>query len=478
MLSEPGSHVTVIGSGTMGAGIAQVAATGGHRVSVIDTNLDALEKARSAMDSALSKLAGKGRITTGDKVSIARRITWSSDIEAAAGSALVVEAIVERLDVKRRLFAQLEAIVSDEAVLATNTSSLSVSNIAATLAKAERFIGMHFFNPVPTMKLVEIIPGRAGGGVSEAVFALMRRWNKHPVLVADRPGFIVNRVARPYYAEAFLALSEGVEPEIIDAALTRCGGFRMGPLTLADMIGHDVNFTVASTIYEAYGDHGRFRPQQAQKALVDAGRLGRKSGRGVYDGVNSPGRPAIVAPSGHIANIAFSGGDVVLATLCRDSGLPVTPGQTSDFVEVDGVRIARSDGRRLSVRPKIDVLIDEARDIPSSNLVLATVRDARARDTAAAFFAAGGREMVEVDDRPGMVVLRTLAQLANAAGDAVIDEVASVEAIDEAMVFGANHPEGPLAWLERVGRSRVRNVLANIASETGDALYEPSAYLN
>jgi 3-hydroxybutyryl-CoA dehydrogenase len=477
MLSELGSHVTVIGSGTMGAGIAQVAATAGHRVTVIDTNVDALEKARSAMDAALTQLAGKGRITAGEQVSITRRITWSSDIEAAAGSALVVEAIVERLDVKRRLFAQLEAIVSDKAVLATNTSSLSVGDIAVTLVRPERFIGMHFFNPVPIMKLVEIIPGRAGAGITETVFALMRRWNKHPVLVADRPGFIVNRVARPYYAEAFLALSEGMEPEIIDAGLTRCGGFRMGALALADLIGHDVNFTVASTIYEAYGDHGRFRPQPAQKALVDAGRLGRKSGRGVYDSVSSPGPPAIVAPLGHIDNIAFSGSDEVLATLCRDSGLRVAPSQTSDFIEVDGVRIARSDGRRLSARPKIDVLIDEARYISSSNLVLATVRDARARDTAAAFFAAGQREMVEVDDRPGMIVLRTLAQLANAAGDAVIDEVASVEAIDKAMVFGANHPEGPLAWLERAGRSRVRDVLANIASETSDALYEPSAYL-
>jgi 3-hydroxybutyryl-CoA dehydrogenase len=190
MLSELGSHVTVIGSGTMGAGIAQVAATAGHRVTVIDTNVDALEKARSAMDAALTQLAGKGRITAGEQVSITRRITWSSDIEAAAGSALVVEAIVERLDVKRRLFAQLEAIVSDKAVLATNTSSLSVGDIAVTLVRPERFIGMHFFNPVPIMKLVEIIPGRAGAGITETVFALMRRWNKHPVLVADLPSAV------------------------------------------------------------------------------------------------------------------------------------------------------------------------------------------------------------------------------------------------------------------------------------------------
>lgn len=475
--------MAIVGAGTMGVGIAQVAATAGHSLIVLDRDRDALDRGRAHLVASLDAALAKGRITGDERSAIVTRIGWSTDVADAATAMLVIEAIVENLAVKRQLFEALETIVAADAILASNTSSLGIGDIAAALSRPGRFIGLHFFNPVPAMKLVEIVAGPATGAAAiDAATTLMLAWRKQPVRVTDVPGFIVNRVARPYYAEGFLALSEGIAPETIDAALTGSGGFRMGALALADMIGHDVNFAVASSVHDAGVGAPRFRPQAPQRALVEKGALGRKSGAGVYDyaaalpapachtGGGSPKRVSVsdAGPLQPIANSAVAAGIAV----DRDDALP------SGILAVDGTLVALSDGRPLAARGGIDVLIDQPRDFEKASTIVLTARTPDHADRASDLFRAIGRQVLVMEDRPGLLVLRTLAQIANAAADTVWDRIASTADVDLAMLYGANHPEGPLAWAQRIGHERVRTVLRNIADATDDPLYAPSPFFD
>ena len=471
--------VAVIGAGTMGSGIAQIAAKAGHRVVVVDANTDALRRGSEALGLSLTNAVVRGAMSEDDAASVMSHIGWSSDLADVAGAKLVIEAIVERLEAKAALFAALADRIGSDAILATNTSSLSIAALADAAPVPERFIGLHFFNPAPVMKLVEIVSGPAtAAAVRDEVVALMRQWGKRPVEVRDVPGFIVNRVARPYYAEGFAAIEDGIEPNAVDHALTSCGGFRMGPLALADLIGHDVNFAVTESVHLAYGGKTRFRLQPAQRALVQAGKLGRKAGRGIYAGAVLPA-PVFAAPGPTPSMIRVSARGGTSVKLFREAGLVCHEDTTlpHGFVDVDGVRLVMTDGRPLSGRDDVDVLADVARDFAVTNTIVLTARDARTAAVMAGLVQATGRSALVIPDRPGMVVLRTLAQLANAASDAVSDGVASVDAIDEAMVYGANHPEGPLHWTERAGPGRVGAALANIAAATGDDIYTPAARL-
>ncbi|HEU4565980.1 MAG TPA: 3-hydroxyacyl-CoA dehydrogenase NAD-binding domain-containing protein [Gemmatimonadaceae bacterium] len=299
---SPDSPVGIVGAGAMGSGIAQVAATRGHPVMVVDTSAQALERAREALGKVLRREVEKGRLDDERAAAIAARIRWAegggtAGMDALRGSALVIEAIVERLDVKRETFAALERVVAPECVLATNTSSLSISAIAAACERPERVLGVHFFNPAPLMPLVEIIPGLATAEeVVTATRALVDAWGKTTVVAADTPGFIVNRVARPFYGEALRLYEEGVaDPATIDWAMREIGGFRMGPFELMDLIGHDVNFAVTSSVFEGFFFDPRYRPSHVQQRLVAAGRLGRKTGRGFYDYAPGATRPEPVA---------------------------------------------------------------------------------------------------------------------------------------------------------------------------------------
>ena len=279
--------VAVIGAGAMGSGIAQVAATYGHKVLLFDQDDSALDRAIGAIQKNLSRSVEKNRITAEESSRIVSRIERisGSDYSGARKAGLVIEAIVEHLEVKRNLFATLDRIVAQDAVLATNTSSLSVTAIAQGSTRPERVIGIHFFNPPTVLPLVEIIPGLA---TSPEVIAqtqtLVDTWGKKTVIASDTPGFIVNRIARPFYGEALRIYEEGIaDMATIDWAMKEIGGFKMGPFELMDFIGNDVNFAATKSVYEATFHDSRFRPTLTQQRLNDAGFLGRKSGRGYYD---------------------------------------------------------------------------------------------------------------------------------------------------------------------------------------------------
>lgn len=281
--------VGVVGAGAMGTGIAQVAAAAGHKVVLGDASPGATQKAQANVAKAMDREVEKGRRSRDEADEIAARIdyVWEplvDDLMAYRHCGLVIEAVIEDLDAKRGLFRRLEEVVAADAVLATNTSSLSVTSIAATCKAPDRVVGLHFFNPAPVMPLVEVIPWVGGGiTVAPAAYALMKQWKKTPVLATDTPGFIVNRIARPFYGEAIRILEEGVaDVATIDHAMKELGKFRMGPFELMDFIGNDVNYAVTRSVYENMFYDPRYKPSLTQKRLVEAGFLGRKSGRGYY----------------------------------------------------------------------------------------------------------------------------------------------------------------------------------------------------
>ena len=277
--------VAIIGSGTMGSGIAQVAATAGCTVKLFDLNQEALAKSKNALETTLTKLVEKEKIDSIEKSRIQNNISYVYTINDLSDSDLVIEAIVENLEVKRKLFSELENYVSPETILASNTSSLSIASIAASCQKPERVIGIHFFNPAPLMQLVEVIPAvQTSAEVLEKTIKTITDWKKTVAVAKDTPGFIVNRVARPFYSESLRIYEEGVADfATIDWALKTLGSFRMGPFELMDFIGHDVNYVVTETVFTAFYFDPKFKPSFTQKRLVEAGFLGRKSGRGFYN---------------------------------------------------------------------------------------------------------------------------------------------------------------------------------------------------
>jgi len=277
--------IGIIGTGAMGAGIAQVAASNQCKVLLHDTNTTMLQKAIDGINSSLSKLVEKGKIDANEKAQILSNITSHQNINDLSGCNMIIEAIVEDLSVKQKVFSALEQLVSNDCILASNTSSLSIASIAAACKNKGRVIGIHFFNPAVLMPLVEIIPALT---TSQKVFdeslSIIKSWGKVTVKAKDTPGFIVNRLARPYYGEAIKMYEEGVADfATIDHAMKTLGGFKMGPFELMDFIGNDVNYRVTETVWQQFFYDARYRPSLTQKRLFEAGLFGRKTGKGYYD---------------------------------------------------------------------------------------------------------------------------------------------------------------------------------------------------
>ena len=483
--------VAVVGAGAMGAGIAQVAAAAGHPVKLLDNRPGAAANAVAGIRAQFAKLADKGKLSADAAEAASARLIPVEALSELADAALVVEAIVENLEAKQTLYADLERIVGPDCIFGTNTSSISVTAIGAALQRPQRLAGMHFFNPAPLMALVEIVSGLATDrAVAEALYATATAWGKTAVHAKSTPGFIVNRVARPYYGEALrLALEGAADYATIDAVMREAGGFRMGPFELMDMIGHDVNFAVTNSVWRAFYDDPRFLPSLLQKDLVDAGFLGRKTGRGFYDYAAAAAKPAPTTEPRREPSLPIDvHGDAplpaALAARLQANGVscnrvPAADGRVATVADaVLYVTDGRSATRRAAETGVANtVLVDLALDYGKATRLAVAV--ARQCETAAAnavigVLQAAGFAVSRFSDVPGLAVMRTVAMLANEAADAVNQGVCSAPAVDAAMRLGVNYPRGPLAWADDLGIASLRTVLVHLAASYGEDRYRVS----
>ena len=485
--------VGVIGAGTMGAGIAQVAAAAGHRVRIFDMQPGAAERAKANIVKALGNDVAKGRLGADEAEAHAGRISPCAALSDLSDASLVIEAIIEDLAAKRSLFSDLETIVSDDAILASNTSSLSITALAGKMKAPGRIAGMHFFNPVPRMRLVEIISGlETDGAVLDCLHATAERWGKRAVRARSTPGFIVNRVARPFYGEGLRLLEEGTaDPATLDHLMRAGGGFRMGPFELMDLIGLDVNYAVTCSVFDAYYGDPRYKPSLRQKELVESGRLGRKAGRGFYD-YGSDQKTAVaraVPPVSAPRDPLVARGAFPFAEPLKAAGWNVavsdaeSPYGLWSLESADGV-LAQSDGRSATAVAAATgqqnlVLCDWWRPGPQAASAVAAAWQCpeNAKAALCAPLHALGVETVETADAPGLVVLRVVATLANEAADAVHQGVATARDVDLAMRDGVNYPEGPLEWAEGIGLAGILRVLTNLQAHYHEDRYRPSPLL-
>jgi len=486
------AEVAVIGAGAMGAGIAQVAAQAGHPVKLYDNRPGAAAQAIAAIDQRLGQRVKAGKLADSARLACLANLHACDALPALADARLVIEAIVEQLAVKRQLFAELERLCAPDCLLASNTSSLSITTLAAELAHPERFAGLHFFNPAPVMALVEVVSGLATAEHTACTLHdTASAWGKRPVHTRSTPGFIVNRVARPFYAESLRLLQEGAaDSATLDALLREAGGFAMGAFELTDLIGHDVNYAVTCSVFDAYYQDMRFQPSLLQKELVDAGRLGRKSGQGFYDyreGAQRP-LPHSLSSDASVEHCVAEGlpplFDGLLARL-ENQGMAVTRRPGTGLLRCGEAVLALSDGRMASQHARDQglqnlVLLDLALDFATAariGISWAANTSPAAIDQAVALLNRAGLAVSALTDSPGLCVLRTVAMLANEGADAALQGVASAADIDLAMRAGVNYPRGPLAWADALGLDTVVAVLQHLQAAYGEERYRPSLLL-
>ncbi|MFB6616908.1 3-hydroxyacyl-CoA dehydrogenase [Streptomyces sp. NPDC085524] len=485
---ERSRTVAVIGAGTMGQGIAQVALLAGHRVLIHDIDAALSADGVSMVQDRVERMAAKGRLDRAEAEDAIGRIDSAGSLADLAGAALVIEAIVENVGIKNALFKALEEVVAPDALLATNTSSLSVTELAAGLAHPGRFLGLHFFNPAPLLPLVEVVSGFATDpAAAELAYRTVLGWGKTPVRCADTPGFIVNRIARPFYAEAFAVYEEqGADPATIDAVLRESGGFKMGPFQLTDLIGQDVNEAVTRSVWESFFRSPKFTPSLAQRRLVQSGRLGRKSGHGWY-----PYGPDAQVPGPHTAGpedapekvtvVGDLGPAAELADLMEEAGIAVEAVESGGpYIQLPGDgQLVLADGK-TSVEFADVVYFDLALDYRgATRIALSASTDTSERTLAEAvgLFQKLGKQVSVIGDVPGMIVARTVAMLIDLTADAVARGVATAEDIDTAMRLGVNYPVGPAEWHDRLGRDWAYDLLHHLDERCPGGRYAPSLAL-
>jgi 3-hydroxybutyryl-CoA dehydrogenase len=489
-------EVAVIGLGTMGAGIVEVFARAGLAVTAIEVDKAALAGGMAALDASLSKAQARGRLAAGERDQVLGRVTAAADLAAAASAGLVVEVVPERMDIKRQVFAALDQACSPEAILVTNTSSLPVTAIAAGTRHPGRVAGMHFFNPAPVMRLVEVVAAvQTDPATTETVTGLVRSLGKTPVSVTDRAGFVANALLLPYLNHAVSLLAAGYATrEDIDTAARAGIGLPMGPLALLDLIGLDTSLAIMEVLAGEFGGP-RFTPAPLLRRMSEAGRTGRKAGRGFYDyGQDSPPEPgpAPAIPPNDSHPLLSS---VTLIDGAADREGLATAAALAAMIEAAGITVATGEGGLavVAASPGAPVLpaalaaAPAGRSAGAAGLHVAGGRVAEVICTvkssadAAAHAAALGRalrlEVVRCPDRPGFLVGALLYPHLNDAVRMVQDGYASAADVDTAMTLGCGYPRGPLAMLDDVGAGRVHAVLAAMYGSSGDPAFAPAALL-
>jgi 3-hydroxybutyryl-CoA dehydrogenase len=453
-MDTPARVVGVIGAGTMGAGIAQLAARSGARTLLHDPVPDALRKGHSRAREGLQKEAGKGRLSPEQADAAAERLQAVEGLEAMAECELVIEAAPERIELKHELYGRLEEIVGEQCVLASNTSSLPITKIAAAARRPERVVGMHFFNPAPLMRLLEIIAGELSDERSLALAeATGKAMGKNTIRAADGPGFIVNRCNRPFGLEALRLLGERVaDVETIDRIVRLGGGYRMGPFELSDLVGVDTGFDVSLSFYELSFGEPRWRPSPIQAQRVAAGLHGRKSGRGYYDYAHDPYRPEDPEPPARTGDAIVRGEGPVAEALRAH-----TAGERGPEIAVSGLGGEVAGEPFYALRP------------------LALVETTGPAGDAA--FAALGLHTARVRATPGGVLGRIACQLVNECAFALEAGVGSAQDIDTGMRLGLNDPRGPLAWGDELGLDNVLGLLDELCDEYREERYRPAPLL-
>ena len=486
------SKIGVVGAGAMGRGIAQIAAQAGSDVLLLDNQPGAAQRGLEAITAQWAKLQEKGKLDAATQAALATRLHAVESAQSLAGCDLVIEAVVENLEIKRALFRELESIVAENAVLATNTSSLSVTAIAAGLARPQRFAGYHFFNPVPLMKVVEVVAGfKTDRDLCARLAAYAKEMGHAAVHTQDTPGFIVNHAGRGYGTEALRIASEGVADfATIDRILKDQAGFRLGPFELLDLTALDVSHPVMESIYRQYYEEPRFRPNVITAQRLAAGALGRKTGEGFYryvDGAQqTPAEPPVPAieklPPVWVSPRAARRAE--LLRLVHDLGAQIETGATPSPTALilvaplgfDITTVAAVDRLDATRTVGIDMLVDDA---ATRRRVLAgtpaTRRDIR--EAAHALFARDGKAVSVIRDSGGFVTQRVVATIVNIASDMCQQQVCSPADLETAVRLGLGYPQGPLAMGDLYGPTNMLEVLFNMQTVYGDPRYRPSPWL-
>jgi 3-hydroxybutyryl-CoA dehydrogenase len=486
--SRPDLTLAVVGTGVMGRGIAQIAAQAGIRVLLHDERPGAAQEAKDAVSRQFARLAEKGRLSAQEASRAGANLQVADSLHALSPSHAVVEAIVENLDAKRALFRNLETIVGEDCLIATNTSSLPVTAIASACQRPERVGGFHFFNPVPLMKVVEIVDGLlTASWVGDSLAALAARLGHKPVRAKDTPGFIVNHAGRAYGTEALRILGEGVaEFHDIDRILRECAGFRMGPFELLDLTGLDVSHPVMESIYRQYYEEPRYRPTPLAGLRVAAGLLGRKSGRGFYRHENGKQEEIAeaAAPAARPRRVWISPIDLgeQLSSLVAKLDVEIDGGRRPWRESLCLVAPIGDDATSIAIDQELDpartVAVDCLFGLDGRRTLMTTpVTSTQMRDAAHGLLTSDGVPVSIIRDSPGFVTQRVIAQIVNIASDIAQQRIASPADIDSAVTLGLGYPQGPLAWGDAIGAETVLDILEALHEFYADPRYRPSPWL-